>query len=269
LPEASSPSSAISDLEIILDAVREAGAIARKYFDGNFEKWDKGEDDPVTEADLAIDAFLKQKLGDARPSYGWLSEETQDDPTRLGKNDVWVVDPIDGTRAFIKGRPHFTICVASVKDGIPQASAVYNPITDDLYRAVDGGGAFVNDTPLRVSATPTLDGCKMLGYGNMFKHPAWPRKWPEMDIENRNSVAYRMVLVAAGDFDATLALNWKSEWDLAAADLIVREAGGLCTTYQGDRFTYNNKDTKRRSVVAAGPAIHEEMMDRMAHLTLP
>ena len=89
--------------------------------------------------------------------------------------------------AFIKGRPHFTICIASVKDGNPQASAVYNPITDDLYRAIDGGGAFVNDTPLRVSATPTLDGCKMLSYGNMFKTSGLASQRPEMDIENRNS----------------------------------------------------------------------------------
>ncbi len=249
--------------------VREAGEIARGYFQADFEKWDKGNDDPVTQADIEIDHFLREQLLQAHPDFGWLSEETDDDPVRLGKRHVWVVDPIDGTRAFIKGKPDFTICCALVVERKPVFGLVFNPITDEMFSAYEGKGAHLNDQAISVSAANQVEGCRMLGDKPMFKHPAWERPWPDMHIETRNSIALRMVMVATGEWDACLALNWKSDWDIAAADLIVREAGGRVTDHHGDGFTYNQENTRHRSLVAAGPALHAALHDRVGHLTLP
>lgn len=255
---------------LIQRTVKEAGQIARDFFDRDIKQWDKGDDDPVSEADIAIDKFLKTELTAAHPEYGWLSEETADNTDRLSKKHVWIVDPIDGTRAFLKGRPHFTICIALVEDGQPINAAVYNPITDELFEAISGEGATLNGSQIGVSARAEIDGCRMLAFEPMFKHPAWPEPWPDMHLENPNSVAYRMALVANGSFDAMMALNWKSEWDIAAADLLIRESGGYATKHTGETFTYNQSETTRhRSIVAAGPKMHAALMKRVGHLKLP
>ncbi len=259
------------DLQGLINRViKEAGAITRDFMGKKVEQWDKGDDDPVTEADIAVDNFLRQELTSAHPGYGWLSEETADNTDRLSKDRVWIVDPIDGTRAFLKGRPHFTICVALVENGRPINAAIYNPMSDELFEATAGRGAKLNDKKISVSAREEIEGCRMLAYGPMFKHPAWPEPWPEMHLENPNSVALRIALVANGSFDAMMALNWKSEWDIAAADLIVHEAGGLATKHTGERFTYNQSEaTQHRSIVAAGPEMHQALMKRISHLKLP
>jgi myo-inositol-1(or 4)-monophosphatase len=269
LPEPDISQKQADDLKVMRAAANAAGDIARKFFKTDLKQWDKGKNDPVSEADIAIDQYLQQTLLEARPEYGWLSEETEDDAARLTKSFVWVVDPIDGTRAFLKGKPHFTICIAVVKDGKPQTAVVFNPITQEFFHAIDGAGAYLNGEPIRVSQTKALENCLMLGDEGMFKHPFWERPWPEMQIDTRNSVAYRMVLVAAGQHDAMLALNWKSDWDLAAADLIVREAGGYSTLHTGAELIYNLSEAKHRSIVAAGPALHKRILDRIQHLKLP
>ena len=150
-----------ADLVLLEESVREAGKIARSFFGGTYKRWDKGKGNPVTEADLAVDKFLGEHLRAARPGYGWLSEETEDDAARLTAPAVFVVDPIDGTVAFMKNKPHFTICAGVVIDGAPVAGAVYNPITDECFTAHAGGGASLNGSPIVVSArampmTPTV-----------------------------------------------------------------------------------------------------------------
>ncbi len=255
---------------LINRVVKEAGDIALSFMGSEIEQWDKGDDDPVTEADIAVDKFLKQELLAAHPDYGWLSEETADNTDRLSKKNVWIVDPIDGTRAFLKGRPHFTICVALISGDRPVNAAIYNPMSEELFEATAGKGAKLNGVPIGVSVREEIEGCRMLAFAPMFKHPAWPEPWPDMHLENPNSVAYRMALVANGSFDAMMALNWKSEWDLAAADLIVQEAGGLATLHTGRQMSYNqSKDTRHRSIVAAGPEMHQALMKRVSHLKLP
>jgi myo-inositol-1(or 4)-monophosphatase len=254
------------------ESVRQAGTIARSFFGGAFKRWDKGRGNPVTEADLAIDRFLSERLRFARPEYGWLSEETEDDTSRLSAPAVFVVDPIDGTVAFMKQRPHFTICAGIVCDGIAVAGAVYNPITEECFTARAGRGAFLNGNPIFVSDGDRVEGCRMLGDKPMFEHAAWRTSpnipWPPMHIETRNSIAYRMALVAAGRFDAMMALSAKHDWDLAAADIIVREAGGVATTHTGASFSYNGATTLQPSVVAAGPALHAQLLARVDHLNL-
>ena len=263
---------AAADLVLLEESVREAGKIARSFFGGSYKQWDKGKGNPVTEADLAVDKFLREHLRAARPGYGWLSEETEDDTSRLTSEAVFVVDPIDGTIAFMKGRPHFTICAGVVSDGVPVAGAVYNPITDQSFTAHIAGGAHLNGAPIIVSQQSAVENCRMLGDKPMFSHAAWSNPpnvpWPAMQIETRNSIAYRMTLVADGEFDAMMALTAKHDWDLAAAEIIVSEAGGVVTTHCGAKLRYNRKSTLQPSVVAAGPMLHAQLMARVSHLNL-
>jgi myo-inositol-1(or 4)-monophosphatase len=262
-----------ADLALIEAAVRDAGAIARKFYRGSYRKWSKDKGQPVTECDLAIDAFLAQRLMGARPDYGWLSEETEDAPQRLTAPVVFVVDPIDGTVAFLKGRPHFTICAATVRDGRPLAGAVYNPITGECFTAIAGQGAKLNGKSIHVSQRTQLEGCRVLGPKATFEHRSWSTApnvtWPPMHIETRNSVAYRLALVACGAFDATVALSAKHDWDLAAADVIVQEAGGRLTMHAGATPRYNGRDPVQPSVVAAGPVLHAQIIERLQNLKLP
>jgi myo-inositol-1(or 4)-monophosphatase len=264
---------AADDLALLEESVREAGKIARGFFGGSYKKWDKSKGNPVTEADLAVDKFLRETLCAARPDYGWLSEETEDDAARLKATAVFVVDPIDGTIAFMKGRPHFTICAGIVVDGAPVAGVVYNPISGECFTARRGHGAFLNGVPIQVSDRTEIEGCRMLGDKAMFAHAAWNtlpnRPWPAMEIETRGSVAYRVVLVACGQFDATLALSSKRDWDLAAAEIIATEAGGIVTSHRGAPLRYNRPSTLQPSLVVAGPKLHARLMERVSHLSLP
>ena len=261
------------DLVLLEAAVREAGGIARKFFGGDYKKWDKSKGNPVTEADLAVDKFLQETLCAARPDYGWLSEETEDDPARLKAEAAFVVDPIDGTIGFIKGRPQFTICAGVVRGGEAVAGAVYNPITEECFTAFKGGGAKLNGTAIHVADRDTIEDCRMLSDRQMLGHAAWNtppnRPWPPMHIESRASIAYRIVLVAAGQFDAMMALSSKRDWDLAAAQVIATEAGAILTTHTGAAMRYNGESTLKPSVVAAGPKLHALLMERVAHINLP
>jgi len=253
--------------------VRESSHIARDLFGGTFKRWSKAQGSPVTEADLAIDKCLREQLCSARPSYGWLSEESEDDKKRLAHETVFIVDPIDGTVAFLKARPHFTICAAVVHEGRPIAGAVYNPILDEMYAARVCGGATLNGAIIHVSERTHLEGARVLGSRELFEHPAWKtppnRPWPSMDIENRSSIAYRLALVASSAFDAMMALSAKRDWDLAAADIIVTEAGGLASTHDGKLMRYNGPSAMQPSVIAAGPALHAEILARVEHIELP
>ncbi|HVV64155.1 MAG TPA: 3'(2'),5'-bisphosphate nucleotidase CysQ [Rhizomicrobium sp.] len=264
---------AATDRALLESAVREAGDIARRYYGGAYRRWSKERGSPVTEADLAIDAFLKQRLCAARPSYGWLSEESEDDGSRLTAQTIFAVDPIDGTVAFLKNRPHFTICAAVVHRRRPVAGAVYNPIAEECFTAHTGGGAFLNGAPIRVSARAELEGCSMLADKAMLTHPAWNappnRPWPEMRIETRNSIAYRLSLVAKGEFDAMMALSAKRDWDLAAGDIVLSEAGGMASAHDGAELMYNGADAIQPSIVGAGPKLHAALIARVGHIALP
>jgi len=259
----------MSDLDLILDAAREAGALALAARAKGVKIWSKEGGSPVTDADLAVDALLKERLRAARPDYGWLSEETVDDPARLTTGRQFVVDPIDGTVAFMKDKPWFAVSVAVVEDGRPVAGVVHAPALDETYAATAGGGATLNGAPLVPSLSTTLDGAAMLGDAKMFAHPAWPEPWPAMRVEARNSIAYRICLVAAGAFDAAIALTPKSEWDLAAADLICGEAGALLTDHLGRKFAYNRPNPTVPSLVCANRALHPLILSRVGHIDLP
>jgi myo-inositol-1(or 4)-monophosphatase len=199
-----------ADLQLIVDAAREAGALAASMRAAGLSIEYKAGNSPVTNADLAADALLTERLRSARPDYGWLSEETADNSERLGKTRLFVVDPIDGTRAFMKDRPWWSVCIAVVENGRPTAGVVFAPDVDELYAATAGGGATLNSAPINASDRVLVEGCGMVGDIRMFEHPAWPQPWPAMRIEARNSTAYRMCVVASGAFDATVALAPKA-----------------------------------------------------------
>lgn len=251
------------DLELVERVVREAGAIAREIAARDFKTKAKSDGSPVTEADLAVNAYLIEHLRQARPDYAWLSEENEDDHSRLSAKRVFVVDPIDGTLAFVKRHPHFTVCVAVVEDGQPITAAVYNPMTEESFAAAKGQGAFLNGVPIHVRPRDTLEGCRLEASKATLTHPRWQQPWPPMEVANPNSIALRVVQVAAGRFDAAITMAELHDWDVAAADLILREAGGLMTTIEGALPVYNGETVVQPSVLAAGPALHAVLRARL------
>jgi len=253
----------VYDRDLLVESVRQAGAIARKYFGGQYRSWHKSHGNPVTDADIEIDTFLKAALLAARPSYGWLSEETADDPSRLTRERIFVVDPIDGTYGFLKGRPHFTIVASVVTGGRPVTAAIYNPITDEMFAGAAGQGSDVNGVPLKVSSKSGFEESRLLAGRDFIDDPRWPTPWPPLTVESRASIAYRMGLVARGDFDAMVSLSDKSDWDLAAGDLIVREAGGRVTSQTGEMLRYNQARPVQKGVICAGPALHDRLLERL------
>jgi myo-inositol-1(or 4)-monophosphatase len=258
-----------ADLDLLTASIREAGQIARDGFEGSPKSWEKSKGNPVTETDLAVDRFLNDRLCGARPDYGWLSEESSDNSDRLTRKRLFVVDPIDGTIAFIKRKPEFVVCGAVVESGVPVVAAILNPITDEMFTARRGAGAMLNGQPIVVSRREQLEGCRMLVARDVIEHPAWTTPWPKMDLGKRGSIAYRMALVANGTYDGMMALSAKHEWDSAAGTLIVQEAGGLATSHNGAALPYNQKIPTHRSLVCAGPAVHKAIMARTDRIVLP
>jgi myo-inositol-1(or 4)-monophosphatase len=259
----------VSDLDLIVEAARAVGETAIQLQSEGLRIWGKEGGTPVTNADIEVDNLLKAMLLQAKPEYGWLSEETADDPARLTRKRLFVVDPIDGTVAFMKYKPWWSVSIAVVEDGQPIAGVVHAPELDETFTAVRGQGAHMNGEPIRASGTSALLNSGMLGDAKMFAHPAWKTPWPDMRIEARNSIAYRLCLVADGRFDAALAMSSKSEWDLAAADLIRSEAGALLTDHKGRSFSYNKPVPLMPSLICAAPAMHPLILERVRHIDLP
>jgi myo-inositol-1(or 4)-monophosphatase len=247
-------------------AVREAGALALKTFRGEIKSWTKGASSPVSEADLAVDALLRERLLDIHPA-GWLSEETEDDPARLERPDVWVVDPIDGTRAYLAGIPDWAVSVALVSAGRPIVAALFAPATDELFLAVAGGGVMLNAAPIAASRGDTLAGARFSGPKKRLESLAAIE--PRIEAMPRvPSLALRIARVATGALDGSFAGPASHDWDLAAADLLVHEAGGRITTLTGQSLTYNRPDPVHGALVAAGRARHAVLLglirDRLA-----
>ena len=247
-------------------AVREAGALALQMFRGQLASWIKGASSPVSEADLAVDALLRERLLAIRDA-GWLSEETEDDPARLQRAEVWVVDPIDGTRAYLAGLADWLIAAALVRAGRPLIAALYAPVSDELFLAVAGGGATLNGVPIMASTGDQLAGAKFSGAKRRLDSLAAVE--PRIAAVPRiPSLALRLARVATGALDGTFAAPNSHDWDLAAADLLVHEAGGLVTTLTGESLIYNRPDPVHGALVAAGRARNELLLglirDRLA-----
>jgi myo-inositol-1(or 4)-monophosphatase len=255
-----------ADHGLLKDATREAGALALSFFRNRPREWTKGKGDPVSEADIAVDTLLKARLMEARPDYGWLSEETEDDSDRLNQSVLWIVDPIDGTRAFLEERPEFTVATSLVVDGRPVSGCVFNPATDEFFDAYRDGGARLNDEAIAVSGRADFNDARLLASARMIQRTLDGMTQKPATYDAVNSVAYRMALVACGKYDATLSLGPKSDWDLAGADIIVNEAGGRCGTAEGAPYIYNLETARHPTLAAANPDLHDALIDLVTRL---
>ncbi len=240
-------------------AVREAGALALQKFRSPLKSWTKGGHSPVTEVDIAVDELLRERLTAAAPTYAWLSEESVDDPARLDARQVWVVDPIDGTRAFLAGREDWVIAAALVEDGRPLSAAIYAPVEDQLFLATAGQGTTVNGVRALSSADAGWQRARVAGPKRYID--ALRRVQGEIEaLPKIHSLALRLARVASGTLDVAFAAGNSHDWDLAAADLIVREAGGALTTFQDQQLTYNCPTPVHTPLIAAGRARHEHLI---------
>jgi myo-inositol-1(or 4)-monophosphatase len=243
-------------------AVREAGDLALKSFKVPVKSWFKTGNSPVSEADIAVDALLRERLEAAGLACGWLSEETEDDPARLTARQVWIVDPIDGTRAFLAGLPDWSISVALAEAGRPILAAIFAPVAGDLYLASAGGGATCNDRPMMANAGAALAGARVAGpkrYSDGLS-AIEPTLVPAPKV---HSLALRLAWVAQGRLDIAFTGTNSHDWDLAAADLLVHEAHGALTTLAGDVLTYNRPTPTHDALFAAGRARHQTLRELM------
>jgi len=254
---ASNPASLRAPLEAVM---REAGELARATARTPFKRWTKGEDDsPVSEGDIAVNDFLHARLGELVPSAGWLSEETESLPER-DLPLAWIVDPIDGTRAYISGRADWTISVALVEHGKPQLAALYAPASEEMFLAVRGQGATRNGVRLAASGGAQLAGAKLAGPKRYLDRLSGLN--PQIVTQPKVfSLALRMARVAQGVLDAAFASGGSHDWDLAAADLSVHEASGALTDFTGRALAYNRPQGVHGALVAAGPARHGALID--------
>ena len=241
-------------LQILAATLREAGAIALATFQTPVRSWLKDQSSPVSEADIAVDDFLRVRL--AGPGCGWLSEETADDGSRRQARRLWIVDPIDGTRSYLAGRPDWVISAALVDDGRPVLAGVFAPVTDELFVAVAGAGATRNGAPIKASAGDRLDGARVAGPKRLVQALAAAAASPIAVAPRIGSLALRLIRVAQGELDVAFASGGSQDWDLAGADLLVHEAGGAMTNLVGRSLTYNQTDLVHGALVAAGAERH-------------
>ncbi|MGJ8612291.1 MAG: 3'(2'),5'-bisphosphate nucleotidase CysQ [Octadecabacter sp.] len=252
------------DLDLLIAAARSAGDIACGYFNASPEVWEKsGGQGPVTEADLHVNRQLSADLQTARPDYGWLSEETEDGDARLKTDRQFIVDPIDGTRAFIEGSNDWAHSLAIAEHGIVTTAVVYLPMRDAMYTATIGKGATLNGAPITARGDQPIDAATVLTAKPNMDPKYWAALAPPFKRHFRSSLAFRLALVAEGRFDGMMTLRPTWEWDVAAGALIVSEAGGFASDQAGEVPLFNNPHPQINGMVAAG-GIHHKLIAALA-----
>lgn len=244
-------------LEQIATIAEEAGRIAAARCGTDYRRWEKAPGNPVCEIDLEVDAFLKPALAALDPEAGWLSEETVDESDRIERPRLWVVDPIDGTRDFLRGRPGWCVSIALVEDRVPVLGALAAPMRGELWTAARGEGSRRNGQSLKVSARAELAGARV---------PA--DQLPKVDrdlvaVAKPNSIALRIAMIAAGEADLLATLRWGFEWDIAAAALIAEEAGATVSGALGQPLAFNTASGEAFGVLVATPGIHAAAVERL------
>ena len=247
--------------EPLAAAMHEAGELARHTARGPLKRWTKGDDDsPVSEGDIAVNDLLRKRLTALVPDAGWLSEETEDHLPGRAAELTWIVDPIDGTRAYITGRADWTISVALVEHGRPLLAAIYAPVTDEMFLAPRGKGATRNGAAIAASRGAALEGARLAGPKRYLDRFAGLS--PSILAQPKvHSLALRLTRVAHGGLDAAFASPGSHDWDLAAADLLVHEAGGAMTDFTGRPLSYDRPKVTHSALIAAGPARHGTLID--------
>jgi len=250
----------VIDYDALTRIVQEAGNIAllgwAKAGD-DLKVWQKGNNSPVSESDLAVDHFLKERLGQLLPAAGWLSEETTDNLDRLDDDLLWLVDPIDGTRDFVRGRTGWCVSVALISNNRPLVGMLHAPARDEFWMAVAGGGATRNGKKLVASTRDKFAGARVPAADLMKVDQVLTK------VDQPNSIALRMAMVAANEADLVATLRWGHEWDIGAAALIAREAGARVTNAWGEPFHYNSRKGQAFGVLCCAPAIHAEAVEHL------
>jgi myo-inositol-1(or 4)-monophosphatase len=253
------PHSNSETLQRIHEALEAARVILNGFTPGAVATQYKSGDDPVTAADHAVDAVLRKNL--LRDGEGWLSEETVDDPTRLEKSRVWVVDPLDGTREFVAGIPEFCVSIAMVENGVPIAGGICNPATNETFIGSLESGVTYNGQPAKPSQRTSLHGASVLASRSETKRGEWDAfKGSELNVISMGSVAYKLARVAAGLADVTFTLTPKNEWDVAAGAALVIAAGGHVQTLENTPLRCNRRDPLLSGLIACGPSLRDELV---------
>lgn len=255
-----------NELRAAREAALAAGEILRRHWRDHEYKIDsKGHNNPVTTADLEADDALKTRLHGQFPHYGWLSEETADDGDRLKRERVWIVDPLDGTKEFIKGIPEFVVAIALAEAGVPVLGVTYNPIKEELFCAARGMGCHMDGRPVHVTTTGTLDHARVLASRSETSRGEWRAYEGKVEVRPIGSVAYKLALVAAGLADATFTRTAKSEWDVASGAALIIEAGGHITDIDGTELRFNKPSVKLKGFVASNRLLHAELERLVPH----
>lgn len=257
------------ELDVALAAAREAGAAILRHYETGTEAWEKAADDPLTLADLESDRIIARHLRAAFPEDGLLSEETVDDPSRVAKPRVWIVDPMDGTKEFTKRIPEFCASIALAEAGEPVVGVIYNPAADVAVWASQGGGTWREGRRVHVTACERLEDAVMIASRTEISrekfaaHQGWFK-----ELRPVGSIAWKLACVAAGEADLNVSLAPKNEWDVCAGDVLVREAGGVYVDFGGAARAYNQADPLIEAFMAAGPpALVEAFRRREAERT--
>ncbi len=243
-------------LSAIADIAAEAAEKASERWKGELEIWEKSPDHPVSDVDLLVDNFLRERLAALDPDAGYLSEETTDSAARLGKSRVWVVDPIDGTRDFIRERTGWCVSVALIEDGQPIFGVLEAPARGERWLASAGGGATRNGLPIGVSDRTELPGSR-IPFANLAKDSDL------VAVNQPNSIALRIAMVAAGEADLVATLRWGHEWDVGAAALIASEAGATVSDALGAPLIFNTHAAEAFGVLITAPGIHAAAVERL------
>ena len=254
----------VSDAELLFATVREAGelglSLSRKE---NLRQWTKPDGSHVTEGDLAINALFEERLRALRPDDGWLSEETPDDPqARMARDRLWIIDPIDGTRAFLEGRREWCVAAALAVEGRPVLAAVFTPRHDEFFTAVAGEGAMMNGTRLVLPDLASLEGAHIAG--NRKALAGLAHLGIAADPSGSLPLQLRLAHVAAGRLDGAVSIGKRNDWDLAAGELLVLEAGGRVTGASGEGYIYNRPQPWQQGLVAAGAKRHAALIDALS-----
>ena len=246
-------------LERIHAAIEASRPVFARFTPGAIETEYKVGHDPVTEADRALDGALRKEL--LREGEGWLSEESADDPVRLQRSRVWVVDPLDGTREFVQGIPEFCVSIGYVENGRPVAGGIYNPATDETFLGSVDSGVIYNGNPARPSQRKSLEGALVLASRSEVNRGEWKAfENSSFSIRPMGSVAYKLALVSAGLADVTFTLTPKNEWDVVAGAALVESAGGFVSTLEKTSLTANRRDPLLSGLLACGPFLKDELL---------
>ncbi|MEO9132910.1 MAG: 3'(2'),5'-bisphosphate nucleotidase CysQ [Sphingomonas sp.] len=244
--------------DAIAEIAREAGALAFAKWHTDFRQWEKSPGNPVCEVDLEVNALIQERLSVLLPDAGWLSEETVDNADRLAQSRLWVVDPIDGTRDFVRGRPGWAISIGLVEDGQPLIGVLDAPARGEVWRAEIGKGATLNGAPVHASDRIVFAGARV-------PTDVLPKVDQDLvAVAKPNSIALRIAMVAAGEADLVATLRWGYEWDIAAAVLIASEAGAAVSDAFGKPLFFNTPSAQAFGVLATAPGIHAAAVQRLA-----